>query len=134
MAPVANSVSQAKTARGTRIEEIEAALKELHEEEAEAEAQRVEDARTEARRLEQIEDTRREAQGEAQAEAERERVEGEAKKNELLAKMKAATEEKKQQTFPPGPLSGLQKALKEAPKAGASDLIRNLAQVTMFTL
>ena len=130
MAPVANTVSQVKTARGTRIEEIEAALKGLHEEEAEAEAQRVEDARVEARRLEQIEDNRREAQ----AEAEKERVEDEAKRNELLAKMKTATEKKKQQAFPPGPLSGLQKALKETPKAGASDLLRNLAQVTIFTL
>ena len=130
MAPVANTVSQVKTARGTRIEEIEAALIELHEEEAEAEAQRVEDARVEARRLEQLEGARREAQ----AMAEKERVEDEAKKSELLAKMKAATVKKEQQTVPPGPLSGLQKVLKETPKTGTSDLLRSLAQVTMFTL
>ena len=130
MAPIASTVSQAKTARGTRIEEIEAALVELHEEEAEAEAKRVEDERVEARRLEQIEDTRREAS----AKAEKERVEEEAEKSKLLAKMQAATETKKQQAVPPGPLSGLQKALKEAPKGGASNLLSSLAQVTMSTL
>ena len=59
-------------------------------------------------------------------------MEEEAKKNEILANMKAATEKKKQQTSTPGPLSGLQNVVKEAPKVAApaaSDLLSGLGQV-----
>ena len=66
MAPIANSVSHSKTPLEAKIEEMEVALMELHEEEAEAEAKRVEDALVEARRLEQIEEARREAQAKAE--------------------------------------------------------------------
>ena len=113
-APVSNSA--AKTALEARIEEMERALKELQQEEAEAEAKRVEDARVEAKRRELIEQDRRKAQDKV----EKERQEEEGKTNELMAKMKAAMDKKKQQTPLSGPLSGLKKVVKEAPKEVAA--------------
>ena len=107
---------------------MERALKELQSEEAEAEAKRVEDARVEAKRRELIEDTRRKAQDKA----EKERQEEEGKKNELMAKMKAAMDKKKQQT--PGPLSGLKKAAKEVPKEVAAAAGGGLVKVQTIYL